>query len=88
MERPGLLDCADLAAMTKTIAQEFGMYRDGQSPGRLTVIIFNVLSIVRTWRDRARFRRELAAQSDYELQDMGTCWSSISDQVNKPFWRA
>jgi hypothetical protein len=23
-----------------------------------------------------------------ELQDMGTCWSSIADEISKPFWRA
>ena len=32
-------------------------------------------------------RRELAARSERELQDMGTCWSSIADEVSKPFWR-
>jgi uncharacterized protein YjiS (DUF1127 family) len=48
----------------------------------------NALSMVRIWRERARFRRELAARSEHELQDIGTCWSSISDEVSKPFWRA
>jgi uncharacterized protein YjiS (DUF1127 family) len=44
--------------------------------------------MVRIWRARARARRELAARSTRELQDMATCWSSIADEVNKPFWRA
>jgi uncharacterized protein YjiS (DUF1127 family) len=44
--------------------------------------------MVRTWRRRARIRRELAALSARELQDMGTCWSSIANEVSKPFWRA
>jgi uncharacterized protein YjiS (DUF1127 family) len=44
--------------------------------------------MVQIWRARARFRRELAARSARELQDMGTCWSSIADEVSKPFWRA
>jgi len=57
-------------------------------PDLLVVTGWNILSIVRIWRARIRVRRELAARSEYELQDMGTCWSSISDEVGKPFWRA
>jgi uncharacterized protein YjiS (DUF1127 family) len=48
----------------------------------------SALSMVRTWRERARIREALAARSEQELQDMGTCWSAISDEVSKPFWRA
>jgi uncharacterized protein YjiS (DUF1127 family) len=48
----------------------------------------NILAVVQVWRARARFRRELTARSERELQDMGTCWSSISEEVSKPFWRA
>jgi len=51
-------------------------------------VAMNALSVVRTWRARARFRGQLAAKSHHELQDMGTCWASISDEVSKPFWRA
>ena len=67
-----------------------GMYRDRHAPptGLFVGVALNALSTVRTWRARARFRRELAARSHYELQDMGTCWSSISHEVSKPFWRA
>ncbi|MGB6399166.1 MAG: DUF1127 domain-containing protein [Bradyrhizobium sp.] len=54
----------------------------------LAVVVRNILSMVQIWRARARSRRELAARSEDELQDMGTCWSSISDEVGKPFWRA
>jgi uncharacterized protein YjiS (DUF1127 family) len=53
----------------------------------LVVLVRNILSIVQTWRTRARSRRELAALGQRELQDMGTCWSSIADEVSKPFWR-
>jgi uncharacterized protein YjiS (DUF1127 family) len=53
----------------------------------LSVPVRNVLSTVRIWRARARVRRELAALSERELQDMGTNWSSIADEVSKPFWR-
>ena len=57
-------------------------------PNLVVALAMNALSMVRTWRGRARFRRQLAARSDHELQDMGTCWASISDEVSKPFWRA
>jgi len=45
-----------------------------------------ILAMVQLWRTRARFRRELAARSERELQDMGTCWSSIASEISKPFW--
>jgi uncharacterized protein YjiS (DUF1127 family) len=54
----------------------------------LIVLARNVLSTVRIWRARAHARRELAARSERELRDMGTCWSSIADEVSKPFWQA
>ena len=38
-------------------------------------------------RERSRIRRQLAVMSERELQDMGTCWSEIADEVGKPFWR-
>ena len=50
-------------------------------------LVRNVLAMVRTWRTRVRIRRELAALSARELQDMATCWSSIAHEVSKPFWR-
>ena len=66
------------------------MSGDSHTPpsNSIVALLWNALSMVRTWRERARYRRELAAQSEYDLKDMGTCWSSISDDVNKPFWRA
>jgi uncharacterized protein YjiS (DUF1127 family) len=54
----------------------------------LVVLAGNILATVRIWRARARFRRELAARSERELQDMGTCWSSVAHEVSKPFWRS
>jgi uncharacterized protein YjiS (DUF1127 family) len=59
-----------------------------QIPESVAGFASNALSIVRVWRERARFRQELAARSERELQDIGTCWSSISDEIGKPFWRA
>jgi uncharacterized protein YjiS (DUF1127 family) len=52
------------------------------APARRTV------STVQTWLERARSRGELAARSDLELQDMGTCRTSIAHEISKPFWRA
>jgi uncharacterized protein YjiS (DUF1127 family) len=65
-------------------------YRDCHAPPPSFVVLvaLTALSTVRIWRARARFRRQLAARSDHELQDMGTCRASISDEVSKPFWRA
>jgi uncharacterized protein YjiS (DUF1127 family) len=58
------------------------------SVNALVVLARHIVSMVRIWRARARCRRELAARSERELQDMGTCWSSIAHEVSKPFWRA
>jgi uncharacterized protein YjiS (DUF1127 family) len=52
------------------------------------VLFRNVLSTIGIWRARGRARRELAARSERELQDMATNWSEIADEVSKPFWRA
>jgi uncharacterized protein YjiS (DUF1127 family) len=57
-------------------------------PNSLVVLVRNILTMVQIWRARARFRRQLAILSEHELQDMGTCWSSIAHEVSKPFWRA
>lgn len=51
-------------------------------------LVRNFFAMVRIWRTRARARRELAALGARELQDMGSCWSSIAHEVSKPFWRA
>ena len=51
-------------------------------------LIRDILSTAQIWRARAHYRHELAARSERELRDMGTCWASIADEVGKPFWRA
>jgi uncharacterized protein YjiS (DUF1127 family) len=53
----------------------------------LIALVRNIRSTARVWRTRAHDRRELAARSERELRDMGTCWAQIADEVNKPFWR-
>jgi uncharacterized protein YjiS (DUF1127 family) len=62
--------------------------RYGSSPESVTGVVSNAFSTLRIWRERMRFRQELAERSERELQDIGTCWSSISDEIKKPFWRA
>jgi uncharacterized protein YjiS (DUF1127 family) len=49
--------------------------------------IGGIVTRVRLWRNRSRIRRQLAVMSARELQDMGTSWAEISDEVGKPFWR-
>lgn len=46
------------------------------------------LGVLRTWQERARARRELSRWTERELHDIGASWSSVSEEVNKPFWRA
>lgn len=60
----------------------------GSPPDSATGVVSNALSTLRIWRERVRFREELATLNERELQDIGTCWSSISGEIKKPFWRA
>ncbi|MDQ8727150.1 DUF1127 domain-containing protein [Bradyrhizobium sp. LHD-71] len=46
------------------------------------------LAILRSWSERARARRELSRWSERDLHDIGLSWSTIAEEVNKPFWRA
>jgi len=48
----------------------------------------NALSTLRVWRERSRTRRALAAFNERDLHDIGLSWSSVAEEVNKPFWRA
>jgi len=61
-------------------------HQPGISMDTPAALVRSILAIVRLWRARARVRRELAARSERELQDMGTCWSSIANEISKPFW--
>jgi uncharacterized protein YjiS (DUF1127 family) len=45
-----------------------------------------VVALVRGWRARDRMRRQLAAMTERELQDVGTCRSDIANELDKPFW--
>jgi uncharacterized protein YjiS (DUF1127 family) len=55
-------------------------------PGSTFALIEAIFSHARLWRNRSRVRRQLAVMSERELQDIGTCWSEIADEVGKPFW--
>ena len=45
------------------------------------------IALIGIWRRRSRNRRELAAMSNQELQDIGiTAWEA-GCEANKPFWR-
>jgi uncharacterized protein YjiS (DUF1127 family) len=55
--------------------------------GSTPAVIEAILACVRLWRTRSRTRRQLAVMYERELQDIGTCWSEISDEIAKPFWR-
>jgi uncharacterized protein YjiS (DUF1127 family) len=48
----------------------------------------NALATLRVWRERSRTRRALAQWNERDLHDIGLSWSSVSEEVNKPFWRA
>ena len=48
----------------------------------------NAVETLQTWQRRARARRELARWSERDLHDIGSFWSSIAEEVNKPFWKA
>jgi uncharacterized protein YjiS (DUF1127 family) len=56
--------------------------------GSTPAVIEAILVCVLLWRTRSRTRRQLAAMNARELQDIGTCWSDIADEIAKPFWRA
>jgi uncharacterized protein YjiS (DUF1127 family) len=43
--------------------------------------------LVRSWRERSRVRRQLAAMSERELQDIGLYPADIAEEIRRPFWR-
>jgi uncharacterized protein YjiS (DUF1127 family) len=48
----------------------------------------SALATFRVWRERSRTRRALAQWNERDLHDIGLSWSSVAEEVNKPFWRA
>jgi len=67
-----------------------GKPRHGPQSRKLSSSTFALIEGIRarvgTWRARSRVRRQLAVMSERELQDIGTCWAEIADEVGKPFW--
>src|ERR1700731_2681170 len=60
-----------------------------QNPGASALaVIAVILAFVQVWRERGRARRQLAAMSERELQDIGICRSDIACEIGRPFWRA
>jgi uncharacterized protein YjiS (DUF1127 family) len=51
------------------------------------IVAKSALALARVWRERSRARRQLAAMSARELQDIGTCWPEIAYETAKPFWQ-
>jgi uncharacterized protein (TIGR00369 family) len=63
--------------------------RHSRNPGDSALAVTAaVLALVRVWRERRRTRRQLAAMSERELQDIGICRSDIASEIGQPFWRA
>jgi uncharacterized protein YjiS (DUF1127 family) len=58
-----------------------------QSENSTPAVIEAIIARVRLWRTRSRARRQLAVMDARELQDVGSCWSDIADEIAKPFWR-
>jgi uncharacterized protein YjiS (DUF1127 family) len=50
-------------------------------------ILSFILETLTTWHDRAVQRRTLGGMSEYQLHDIGLSRSSISYEIEKPFWR-
>lgn len=46
-----------------------------------------VAQILRTWRQRAHERQELANLDHRTLRDLGLSEGSVRFEANKPFWR-
>ncbi|KRR26721.1 hypothetical protein CQ14_20210 [Bradyrhizobium lablabi] len=65
-----------------------GLHRRlGLKRSRVVAIAASALALVRAWRQRSRDRCLLAAMSEREFQDIGTCWSKVANDVAKPFWK-
>lgn len=45
-------------------------------------------ALLRTWRQRAAARRELARWTERDLNDVGLTHDVVALEIAKPFWRA
>lgn len=55
---------------------------DGTSP------LSRMATLLRTWRRRAAERRELAAWTERDLNDVALSRGDVVHEIDKPFWRA
>ncbi|MBI3993280.1 MAG: DUF1127 domain-containing protein [Candidatus Lambdaproteobacteria bacterium] len=61
------------------------LYIGGES--RLAALARRVARTLRTWRDNARARRELARISPRDLADAGVSVCNAQHELARPFWR-
>ena len=54
----------------------------------LSELLRAAVALCRTWGNRVRGRRELAALDARMQRDIGASPSDIAREINKPFWRA
>jgi len=58
------------------------------TPGNwLSQHVVRAIRLVRTWRQRARGRRQLAQMSEFQLKDIGVSRIDAKREARKPFWR-
>ena len=46
-----------------------------------------MLMLVAAWRQNGRDRRQLAAMSDRELEDIDVCRGEVANKIGRSFWR-
>lgn len=73
--------------MVDRIWQDVGPQIDRRVRGSIRDAVLNAREVVRTWRRRIRYRHELAAMNERQLNDMGICWAEVAFEIEKPCWR-
>lgn len=71
-------------AALHTTNMSFGHDLGGDGASALT----RLSNLVRTWRRRAAERRELAAWTERDLNDVALSRGDVVNEIDKPFWRA
>jgi uncharacterized protein YjiS (DUF1127 family) len=71
-------------ATLHTTKMSFG--HDLQSDG--AAALSRIAALLRTWRRRAAERRELAAWTERDLNDVALSRADVMDEIGKPFWRS
>ena len=64
---------------------DISLHFSSKAPLAGTYTAFN--QILKTWRRRARERRELSQLDRHIARDLGLAESAIQFEANKPFWR-